>query len=369
MNTALVRAAVLNAVAEPTVIEELSLRPLGPDDVRIRLAASGVCHTDLSLRDGNLPALLPCTLGHEGAGVVEEVGGNVRRMQPGDPVVLSWNVPCRTCYHCLRDEAYLCPSGLDHAFAAPYAEGRRGPVWAALGAGTLAEETVLPQAAVVPIDPALPLDLAALLGCAVTTGVGAAVRTAAVRPGDSVLVIGCGGVGLAAIQGARLAGAARIIAADRVVGQLDAAVRCGATDTIDSSAVDLPTAVRERTSGIGVDRAIEVVGKPETITAAYLAIRRGGVVTIVGAGSATAAVEFPALSLMADGKTIRGSVYGDSDPARDVPRLAALAVQGALDLEALVTRRISLDDVDAAFAAMAAGDGARSVVIFDSAGR
>jgi S-(hydroxymethyl)glutathione dehydrogenase/alcohol dehydrogenase len=258
---------------------------------------------------------------------------------------------------------------LEHAYAAPYAEAAGSGVWPALGAGTLAEQTVLPAAAVVPVDPALPLDLAALLGCGVATGVGAAVRTAAIRAGETVLVLGCGGVGLATLQGARLAGASRIIAADRVAGQLAAAVRSGATDTVDTSGVDLGEAVRELTGGIGVDQALEVVGKPETIVAAYAAARRGGKVTLVGAGRADASVSLPVLSLMADAKTIAGSVYGATDPVRDIPVLADLALRGQLDLDALVTRRIALDQVEDAFAAMAAGDGARSLVVFAPAGR
>jgi S-(hydroxymethyl)glutathione dehydrogenase/alcohol dehydrogenase len=232
-----------------------------------------------------------------------------------------------------------------------------------MGAGTLAEQTLVPAAAVVPVDPALRLEHAALLGCAVTTGVGAVLRTAVVRPGESVLVLGCGGVGLAAIQGARVAGAGQIIAADRVAAQLPAASASGATDTVDAS--DLPTAIRDLTGGIGVDHAIEVVGKPATIRAAYDATRRGGTVTVVGAAGIEETVTFPALSLMADGKTIRGSVYGASDPARDVPVLAQLARRGLLDLEGLVSRRIGIGDVEDAFADMAAGQGARSVVCFD----
>jgi S-(hydroxymethyl)glutathione dehydrogenase / alcohol dehydrogenase len=355
---------VLREVGRPTAVEELALRQVGRREVRVELAASGVCHTDLSVRDGSMPALLPCTLGHEGAGIVTEAGDDVTTVGAGDHVVLTWNVPCRSCAHCLRGEPQLCVHGLDHAFGEPYAESAAGPVWPEMGAGTLAEHTLLPAAAVVRVDPSLPLDHAALLGCGVTTGVGAVMRTAAVRPGESVLVIGCGGVGLAAIQGARLAGAARIIAADRVGAQLPGAAANGATDTVDASEIDLAAAVRDLTGGTGVDHAIEVVGKPVTIRAAYDAARRGGTVTLVGAAGIEDTVALPALSLMADGKTIRGSVYGATDPARDIPVLAELARRGRLDLEALVTRRISIDDVEDAFTDMAAGHGARSVVRF-----
>jgi S-(hydroxymethyl)glutathione dehydrogenase/alcohol dehydrogenase len=356
-----IRAVVLREAGRPTTVEEIALRPVGDHEVRVQLRASGVCHTDLSVRDGSMPALL----GHEGAGVVSEVGGAVTTVSPGDHVVLTWNVPCRRCPHCLRGEAQLCPNGLKHAFGAPYAESSIGPVWPEMGAGTLAEETLLPAAAVVPVDPSLPLDHAALLGCGVTTGVGAVLRTASLRPGESVLVIGCGGVGLAAIQGARLAGAARIIAADQVAAQLGAATACGATDTVDAGQVDLVSAVKDLTGGAGVDHGIEVVGKPATIRAAFDATRRGGAVTLVGAAGFTESVSLPALMLMADGKKIQGSVYGASDPARDIPVLADLAQRGRLDIEALVTRRIGIEEVEAAFTDMAAGRGARSVVCFD----
>ena len=358
------KAIVLRQVGEPTAVEDVALRPLGRNEVRVRLRASGVCHSDLSLRDGSIPTLLPSTLGHEGAGIIAEVGDDVTSVNLGDHVVLTWNVPCRSCPHCLRGEAQLCVHGYDHAYGDPYAESAGGPVWPGMGVGSLAEQTLLPAAAVVPVDRSLPFDLAALLGCGVTTGVGAVLRTAAVRPGESVLVIGCGGVGLAAIQGARLAGAGRIIAADRVTAQLPAAVANGATDTIDASEVDLASAVRDLTAGAGVDHGIEVVGKPATIRAAYEATRRGGKITLVGAAGISETVEFPALSLMADGKTIQGSVYGASDPIRDIPVLAGLAQRGLLDLEALVTRRIGIDDVETAFTDMTAGRGARSVVCF-----
>ncbi|HZQ30948.1 MAG TPA: Zn-dependent alcohol dehydrogenase [Mycobacterium sp.] len=360
------KAVVLREVGAPTAVEELALRRVAPHEVVVRLSASGVCHTDLSVRDGSMPALLPCTLGHEGAGVVTEVGPDVTTVSPGDHVVLTWNVPCRRCSHCRRGDPHLCAHGLDHAFGAPYAESDVGPVWPAMGAGTLAEQTLVPAAAVVRIDPSLPLDHAALLGCAVTTGVGAVTRSAGVRAGESVIVIGCGGVGLAAIQGARLAGAGRIIAADRVAAQLPAATANGATDTVDAGEADIATAVRDLTGGEGVDHAIEVVGNPATMRAAFDAARRGGAVTVVGAAGIEETVTFPALSMMADGKTIKGSVYGATDPARDIPALAELAQQGELDLEALVSRRIGIDDVESAFANMAAGHGARSVVSFDS---
>ena len=358
------KACVLREVGAATSIEELSLRPVAAREVRVRVAASGVCHTDLSVRDGSMPALLPATIGHEGAGVVVETGSAVTRVRPGDHVVLSWVAPCRACLHCLRGEPYLCVHGLDHGFADPYAEGPDGPVWPAMGCGTLGEETLLPETAVVPVAADLPLEEAALLGCGVVTGVGAVVRTAQVRPGETVLVVGCGGVGLAAVQGARLSGAARIVAADRSASALERALGCGATDVVDAGAVDVPAAVRELTGGVGADHGIEVVGRSSTIRAAYDATRRGGTVTVVGAGLGDDEVRIGALSLMADAKQIRGSVYGATDPDRDLPALVDLARRGRLDLAALVTRRIALADVEQAFTAMTSGEVARSVVVF-----
>ena len=359
------KAAVLYELGAAPVVEELALRALRPHEVRVRIAASGVCHTDLSIRDGSMPALLPTTLGHEGAGVVIEVGDNVTRTHVGDHVVLSWVAPCRTCFHCLRGAAHLCVHGLDHGFGDAYADGPSGPVWPAMGCGTLAEETLLPAAAVIPISSDLPLEQAALLGCGVLTGVGAVVRTARVQPGETVLVVGCGGVGLAAVQGARLAGAARIVAADPSPSARERALASGATHVVDPAAGDVPSAVRALTNGLGVDHGIEVVGLSQTIRTAYDATRRGGIVTVVGAGRFDDDVTIPALSLMADAKQIRGSVFGSTDPDRDLPPLVDLALRGAIDINTLVTRRIGLADVEAAFQAMAAAEVARSVVVFD----
>ena len=359
------KASVLHELSAPPIVEELQLRALRPHEVRVQIAASGVCHTDLSIRDGSMPALLPTTLGHEGAGVVAEVGSGVTRTAPGDHVVLSWVAPCRACVHCLRGAAHLCVHGLDHGFGDPYAEGPNGPVWPAMGCGTLAEETLLPETAVIPISPELPLEQAALLGCGVLTGVGAVVRTAQVRPGETVLIVGCGGVGLAAVQGARLSGAARIIAADPSPSARDRALASGATHVIDPAAGDVPAAVRELTDGHGVDHGIEVVGLSTTIRTAYDATRRGGIVTVVGAGRFDDEVVIPALSLMADAKQIRGSVFGSTDPDRDLPPLVDLVLRGALDVNALVSRRIGLADVESAFTAMTAAEVARSVVVFD----
>ncbi|MHB8669077.1 MAG: Zn-dependent alcohol dehydrogenase [Acidimicrobiales bacterium] len=362
------RAAVLEAVGRPLVVDDVILRPLGPRGVRVRLSATGVCHTDLSLQNGTIPHPVPAVLGHEGAGVVAEVGPEVSTLSVGDHVIVSWIVPCRRCRFCLGGQPVLCERGMDHAFAGPYGAWRGRDVVAALGTATFAEETVVPDGALVRIDRSVPAEVAALIGCGVATGVGAVLNSARVRPGESVAVIGCGGVGLAALQGARLSGASPIVAVDRVSAKLTMATENGATEVVDASAKDAASAVREVTGGVGVDHAFEAVGRADTILAAYAMARRGGTVTIVGAGAFDDPVSFSAMQLMVDAKTVRGCVYGSTDPQRDFPRLVELHQAGAIDVARLVSRRITLDEVNDAFEAMAAGEVARSVIVLPGDG-
>jgi S-(hydroxymethyl)glutathione dehydrogenase/alcohol dehydrogenase len=358
-----VRAAVLSGVGSPLVAADVELEPLRPGQVRVRIEASGVCHSDLSLQDGTLPTPFPVVPGHEGAGVVVEVGDGVTTVAPGDHVILSWVAPCRRCPACLEGQVELCEHGIDHAYTAPYAQSGGDPVWAGLGVGAFAEETVVPEAAAIPVDREFPLELAALIGCGVATGVGAVLRSAGVPPGASVAVIGCGGVGLSAVQGARLAGAWPIVAVDVVAGKLELARRCGATHVIDASGTDPVEAVRALTGGRGVAYAFEVVGRSSTITQAYAMARRGGTVTVVGAGAFDDPVTLSAMQLMADAKTVRGCVYGATDPRRDFPALVAHAQRGALDLGLLVSDRIGLAGLDDALQAMARGEVARTLLI------
>lgn len=357
------KAAVLEKVGDPLLVEDVELKSVGPGEVRVRLAASGVCHSDLSIQDGTIPQPTPVVLGHEGAGVVVEAGEGVTEPQPGDHVIVAWVVPCRRCSFCLRGEPSLCEHGMDHAFAGAYGTWRGSPVVAGLGTATFGEETVVPAGAAVRVDPDLPLELAALIGCGVVTGVGAVLNTARVSPGSSVAVVGCGGVGLSAVQGARLAGAEPIVAVDRVEEKLEVARACGATDVVvaDEDAVASVQAV----TGGGADHAFEVVGSAATISLAYAMARRGGTVTVVGAGRFDEQVSFPVMGLMVDSKRVQGCVYGATDPRRDFPRMAAFALSGALDLEALVTRRIRLEEVNDALADMGSGRGARSVIVLD----
>ena len=319
---------MLHEVGAPLVLEDVELAAPGPHAVRVRLVASGVCHSDLSLQNGTLPQPLPAVLGHEGAGVVEAVGHEVTALAPGDHVIISWVSPCRRCFFCLHGQATLCERGIDHAYAGPYGTCRGEPVMCGLGTGTFAAETVVPETAAVRIDPSVPLDVAALIGCGVATGVGAVVNTARVEPGASVAVVGCGGVGLSVVQGARLAGAARVIAVDTVASKLEMARANGATDVVEASGGDPVERVRALTEGRGADHAFEVVGLSTTIIQAYAMAWRGGHVTVVGAGGFDDLVSISAMALMADAKTLRGSVYGSTDPQRDFPRLVELQQRG-----------------------------------------
>jgi S-(hydroxymethyl)glutathione dehydrogenase/alcohol dehydrogenase len=358
-------AAVLRAFNTPLEVEEVALRALGPNDVHVRLAASGVCRSDLSIVDGTIPHPLPAVLGHEGAGIVLDIGSAVQTVSVGDHVVLSWVAPCRRCFYCLRGHPELCEHGLDHAFAQPYGTAADGtPLLAAFGTATYGEETIVPETACVPVVTDFPLELAALVGCGVVTGIGSVCNSAHVEPGASVAVIGCGGVGLAAIQGARLSGASPIIGVDRIATKLALARRCGATEVVDASSTDAVAVVRELTGSRGADFTFEVVGRSHTIRQAYEMTRRAGTCTIVGAGGFDDYVQFAAMELMYDSKTLRGCIYGATDPPRDFPEMIRLHSEGRIDLEVLVSRRIKLEDVNDAFRAMDDGEVARSVIVY-----
>jgi S-(hydroxymethyl)glutathione dehydrogenase/alcohol dehydrogenase len=249
------RAAVLRSVGKPFEVVEIEMEPLRPSDVRVRIAASGVCHSDLSVQEGKLPFVFPTVLGHEGAGIIIETGPAVTRVAPGDHVVLAWVPPCRACFWCLSGEGYLCEKGFSAPFDGPYATLDGVKLARGLGTATFGEQTVVPETMVVPIDETVPLDLAALVGCALATGVGAVWRTAQVRPGASVAVVGCGGVGLSIVQGARIAGASEIIAVDRLAEKESAARTSGATAFV--SGADAVGAIRELTGGRGADYVFE----------------------------------------------------------------------------------------------------------------
>ncbi|MFE0043286.1 Zn-dependent alcohol dehydrogenase [Streptomyces albireticuli] len=362
----MVRAVVLTAVGEPPRTAEIDLPAPGPGQVRIALAAAGVCHSDLSLSNGTLRQPVPAVLGHEGAGTVTAVGEGVGHVAPGDRVILNWAPSCGACHFCGLGEPWLCADAAG-ATTTPYATlaADGTPLHPALGTAVFAEETVVRANAVLPLPDGVPLAEAALLGCAVLTGYGAVHHSARVRPGETVAVYGVGGVGLATLQSARIAGAGAVVAVDVSPEKEELARAAGATDFLVADPDrDTAKAVRKLTGGHGADVAVECVGRAETIRAAWSSTRRGGRTTVVGIGGQDQRVVFSALELFHFGRTLAGCVYGNSDPARDLPVIAGHVRAGRFDLSALVTDRIGLDGVPAAFDAMLAGRGGRSLVVF-----
>ncbi|NUO61588.1 MAG: alcohol dehydrogenase catalytic domain-containing protein [Hamadaea sp.] len=347
---------------EQVGLEEITLPEVGPGLARVRVSAAGVCHTDLSMINGTLSPTFPLVLGHEAAGVVEEVGPGVTRARPGDHVVLNWSPACRTCWYCTHGEPWICETSGIPSF--PGGLGGDGtPLNLTLGLGSLAEQVVVREEALIGIPAGVPAEQAALLGCAALTGVGAVQNTAGVRTGDSVVVLGLGGVGLSVVLAARAAGADPVIAVDLTEGKRALALAAGATDFLLSDDA-LIKAVRVRTGGRGADHAFECVGRSASITAAWKSTRRGGRVTVVGIGKRDDVVGLSALDIFHSARTLRSSVYGSADPDRDLPGLAEAVLSGALDLTPLISHRIGLDEVPAALDRLGRGEGARSVVLF-----
>ncbi|MGZ4240717.1 MAG: Zn-dependent alcohol dehydrogenase, partial [Actinomycetota bacterium] len=330
--------------------------------VRIRIRASGVCHSDLSGQNGTLPVPLPAVLGHEGAGEIIGVGDGVTALTAGDHVIVAWVPPCGICETCLKGQPHLCMTEfIPNAVSQRFSRGDQ-KLFGFAGVGTFAEEMVLPQHCAIKIDNDVPFDIASLIGCGVMTGVGAALNTAKVVPGSHVVVFGCGGVGISVIQGARIAGAAEIVAVDLSPERREFAKQFGATHACAPEELD--GLKNELTAGLGFDYAFEVVGLPVTIRGAYDATRRGGMTVVVGAGRMDAMVEFNAYELFFLEKTIQGSYYGSADVRTDFHRLLRLWRQGKLDLEGLITNRIDVSEVNEAFEMMKNGEGIRSVIEF-----
>ncbi|HEX2274030.1 MAG TPA: Zn-dependent alcohol dehydrogenase [Acidimicrobiales bacterium] len=366
------RAAVLTALGQPLAVrDDVELEAPRAGEVRVQLQASGVCHTDLSMRDGVVPITLPAVLGHEGAGVVAEVGPDVTDVAAGDHVVVSWVPQCGRCYYCSRGQAELCEEADTVLLTGGMLDGTprfrapEGPVHQMCGCGTFATETVVLARAAVPVPADLDPGIAALLGCAVVSGVGAALNTASIAKGDAVAVVGCGGVGLNVVQGARIAEAGTIIAIDANPSKLPMAEALGATVAVDASRTDPVSAVMTLTAERGADVAFEVVGLGPTIDQAIAMTRRGGQTVLVGIPSVDVMLQLPAwVGLILQEKTIKGCWYGSADVRRDIPRLIELYRKGELQLDALVSRRIELSEVNAAFEALVAGEVARSVILF-----
>ncbi len=355
-------ALVVRDAGSPAAVEQLRLPEVGPGQVRVRIRAAGVCHSDLSMVNGTLQPPYPLVLGHEAAGEVVEAGGGVSRAAVGDHVALNWQPACRMCWFCEHGEPWLCAttSGIAALENGSTLDG--APVYVALGLGAFAEQVVVPENAVIGVPAELDWPVAALLGCAVLTGTGAVRNTAHVAAGQSVLVIGLGGVGLSVVAAARAAGANPVIAVDVSEGKKALAEAAGATDFLVASDA-LSKDVRRLTAGRGADHAFECVGRSTTIRAAWRATRRGGQVTVVGMGRADDNVSLSALDIFSSARILRSSVYGNADPDVEIPALARDVLAGKLSLDHLVTDRITLADVPAAFERMARGEGARSVVV------
>lgn len=358
------KAAVMRQVGAPLVIEDVTLGDVGPREVRIANRAVGVCHSDLHMLEGHIPLPLPTVLGHEAAGVVLAVGSEVRSVRPGDHVVTCLSAFCGHCPNCVTGRLNLCDTGetLRDEAAAPRLSAAGAQVHQFANLSSFAEESLVHENACVAISKDMPLDRAALLGCAVTTGVGAAINTAGIRPGQRVAVIGCGGVGLAAINGAALAGAGQIIAIDRQPAKLELAKRFGATDTVAASD-DLVAQIVELTHG-GVDHAIEAIGLKQTVESAFLMLRPGGTATVAGLVPMGVMIELPGLALLQE-RRLQGSNMGSNHFPVDIPRYAQFYLQGRLNLDDLIARHIRLDEIETAFDALREGSTARSVILMD----
>jgi len=364
-----VRAAVLERTGGSLTVEELELAPPGPGEVLVRLHASGVCHSDFNAIDGTAETRCPAVLGHEGAGVVEAVGEGVRRVATGDHVALSWAPSCGECAECLRNLPQLCSTAWPAMGTGGLMDGttrlsRDGePVYHYSFLSTFAEACVVPERSCVPIPREVPFEIAGLVGCAVTTGVGAVWRTAGVRPGDRVAVIGCGGVGLSAVMAAVAVGAEPVVAVDAAASKLDVAREFGATGAVlwAGSPEASAEAVREAAGG-GVDYAIEATGRPEAMLAAFLSTRARGAAVLIGIPREDAVLPLPAITIPRMERRVLGSIYGSSWPERDFPQTLRLYLAGRLPLDRLVSHRLPLDEVGHGFELMRSGEALRVVL-------
>jgi Zn-dependent alcohol dehydrogenase len=364
------RAAVLEEIGKPLVIrDDVEIDAPGPGQVRVDVAHCGLCHSDLSVVDGDFPAPVPVILGHESAGVVESVGDGVAGLAPGDPVVLTPVPPCGTCYWCVRAEPSLCvnmaglatntfPDGSTHL-------SRDGAVvYRGMNLAAFAEQVLVPATGAVKVAPDVPLDVVCVIGCAVQTGVGAVLNTAKVVEGATVLVQGLGGIGLSVVQGARIAGAARIVASDPVADRREMAKRLGATDLVDPASEDVALRTIELT-GVGADYAFEAAGRAALVESCLAAVRNGGTVVAVGAPPVDQGITIaPAAAFTISEKKLLGCTLGSANSLREIPRLVALWQRGRLDLEALLTRRRPIEEINEALDDLRASRGIRTVLSF-----
>jgi S-(hydroxymethyl)glutathione dehydrogenase/alcohol dehydrogenase len=364
--TKLMSAALLSeSPGDPVLATDVECADPGPGQVRVRVSHCGLCHSDLTIMDGVGPGL-PIILGHEAAGTVDEVGAGVSRLESGDKVMLSPFAPCGRCYFCTRGDFVLCVessmlTGRDPDGTTPLSRGGV-PILRGLGVGGFGEYTVVSETAAVRLDEDVPLEMAAVLGCAVQTGVGAVLNTAQVETGATVLVMGLGGVGAAVVQGARLAGASRVIVSDPVPERRDAAAACGATDAVDPLTADV-VAESHRLTGVGVDYAFDAAGRASLIEAGMSACRPGGTTVMVGAPPLEQSVTIPhAVLFMTQEKKLVGCLYGSANSQREVPRLIGLWRSGRLDLDQMITARVPLDQIQVAIDDLRASRGIRTVI-------
>ncbi|HVE26856.1 MAG TPA: S-(hydroxymethyl)mycothiol dehydrogenase [Sporichthya sp.] len=357
-----VRAVVAQAKGAPVSVETILVPDPGPGEALVKVEACGVCHTDLHYREGGINDEFPFLLGHEAAGTVEAVGEGVVGLAPGDYVILNWRAVCGQCRSCLRGRPWYCFATHNATQKMTLADGT--VLSAALGIGAFAEKTLVAAGQCTKVNRAAPATAAGLLGCGVMAGLGAAINTGNVGRGDTVAVIGCGGVGNAAIAGARLAGARTIVAVDIDDRKLDMAVKLGATHTVNSKTTDAVEGIRAATEGNGADVVIEAVGRPETYQQAFYGRDLAGTVVLVGVPTPQMTLELPLIEVFGRGGALKSSWYGDCLPSRDFPMLIDLYLQNRLDLDAFVSETIGIDDVEKAFERMHHGDVLRSVVVF-----
>jgi len=364
------KAAVLYEVNKPLEVVDVDVGRPKAGEVLVRTVSAGVCHSDLHVMHGDLPSNLPVVIGHEGAGVVEAVGDGVTAFKKGDHVIMVWRAPCGDCFYCLRGKPILCDAGTKIRFTGRLMDGtsrfsRRGEeIKHFAGVSSFAEYTVIPQQGLVSIRKDVPLETAALVGCAVMTGVGAAINTARVEPGSTVVVFGSGGVGLNVIQGAALAGAEKVIAVDLLDNKLAYAKQFGATHTINNKDGEAVAEIKELTGGIGADYAFDAIGHVKVLEQGLECIRKAGTLVCVGMPNHQAHFAFTVFPFILAEKRILSSIYGSANPVIDFPRLLNLYVAGKLKLDELVSRTYAIGEVNEAFRALAAGEVARSIVKF-----
>lgn len=359
------KAAVLRNTGdtELEIRDDVEVADPGPGEVKIDIKATGICHSDLSGMNGTLPQPAPAVLGHEGSGVISAVGDGVENVAEGDHVIVAWSPPCGQCVYCVDHKApNLCADVQITMAVTPHFSIGGEPVYGFAGAGTFAESLVVPHQAAIKIPEDVPFEVGSLIGCGVMTGVGAAINTSAIVPGSSVVVFGCGGVGISCLQGARAAGAATIVAVDLVDEKLEMAKQFGATHAVKPDGLD--ELKEQLTANQGFDYSMEAIGSSVTMRAAYDAIRRGGTACIVGVGRAEDMLELSALELFYSEKTLVGSYYGSADVRSDFQRMINMWRAGLLDLEGMISKRMTIDDINEGLHAMERGEVIRQVITF-----